>query len=979
MKIARKLGVAAIALVTILSVSLPAAAQTSDQLQAQINALLAQISALQAQLGGSSTTTTTNTYNFTRDLTLGSTGEDVRALQQYLNAKGFTVAVSGAGSVGNESAYFGALTQAALGKFQAANGISPTAGYFGPITRAKIASMSTTTTTTTTTTTSAPLTVSLASDNPVSANVQRGSANNAVMKLVFTGGSSAVNVTGLTLKSYGTTEATGTTDVTAVKLYDENNVQIGNDRTPAGNQVNFVIVPPITVPANGSKTITVTANIGASSQVMALVRYGLESASAIMGGVTFTGSYPIVGNSFTIVPAGQLGGLSISKYGSVPTTSVKVGQKDVIIERFNASAGSNEDLVLNQVTLTNTGSITGSDITNLRLRKVGDTSVLGTASLVNNKATFNLSSPISLIKGASVNLEVVADIADGGTNSRTIIMAVATGGAVGRGATSGTNITSSGSTTGTTITLGNETLTVSMSASHPQGASSYLIKTTNKKDIAKFDVRANGGDVIVNAVQLKIVNATTALSVNPLTSVGLYDGESLVSDLMTVDVHTDKTFSLNWTVPANTTRTLTVKAVTNGLTAAPDTVTTTFSGYTAYGLASGATLSSTADVSSSAVTIYSSGKAIPTADTTKTPYSQGILAPINNVTLAALKVNAQREDLKLTNLTVRVTGTNYDDEGDISSITLYADDGVTQLSNPVAYVPAASQTTAYAPAAQDGAADVDLFVFDSSDFISDVIFTKDTYKTLLVKANVAAGATDTTAFTVNIPNTTSMMLFTGQDSGSAYDMKTDTAGLNLYFSPSPYAGGTYSFDSHLIEMKKAATSPSGSVSRGTMAAYAVWDVSNVSSDLVDLTISHITFTSKTGLPSGLTDGADANSALLFELYDGEGNRLAYGADGTDVVTLVKGSGTIQFVDATNGLISVSTGSPKQLVLKITTTDTSVWPSSTQMQWSVEAVGDAKVQQVGAINGVDTDATDGRLGYGGTTWTIPAVTNIVTLP
>lgn len=970
-KIARKLGVAAIALLTIVSVSgiTPAAAQTTAELQAQITALLAQISALQAQLGGSTTTGgTTTTYNFTRDLTLGSTGEDVKALQQYLNANGYVVAASGAGSVGNESTYFGSLTQAALAKFQAANGISPAAGYFGPITRSKIASMGSTTPTTPTTPASAPLTVSLAADNPASANVQKGSANNTVLKLVFTGGSTPVSITGLTLKSYGTTEATGTTDVTAVKLYDENNIQIGTDRTPAGNQVNFVIVPPITVPANGTRTISVTANIGAATtNVLAAVRYGLESASAIMGGITFTGNYPIVGNSFTIVPAGQLGGLSVSKYGSVPTTSVKVGQKDVIVERFNVSAGSNEDIVLNQVTLTNTGSITGSDISNLRLRKVGDTTVLGTTTLTNNKATFNLTTPISLTKGASVNLEVVADIADGGTNSRTIIMAVATGGAVGRGVTSGTNVTSTGSTTGTTITLGNETLTVSMSASHPQGASSYIIETTNKKDIAKFDIRANGGDVIINTILVKFVNATSAFtSSNYFGLVGLYDGDSLVSDLVTVDDENNQTFSLNWTVPANTTRTLTVKGVTSGLdVAAPDTVTTSVEGYTAYGLASGATLSSTASVSSTAITVYASGKAIPTADSTKTPYAQGILAPINNVTLAALKVHAQREDLKLTDLVVTVAGTGYDDEADISSISLYADDGVTQLTNPVTYDDGNDDTT-------------DTFTIDSADFISDVIFTKDQYKTILVKANAASTITDTTAFVVTLANAVNQLKFSGQDSASTYDMKTDTAGLNLYFT-SPYAGGTFSFDNHLIEMKKAATSPSGSVSRGTLASYAIWDVANVSSDLADLVISHITFTSKTGLPSGLTDGVDADDALLFELYDGEGNRLAYGADGTDVVTLVKGSGTITFVDATNGLITVSAGSPKQLVLKITTTDTAKWPSSTQMQWSVEVVGDAKVQQSGAINGVDTDATDGRLGYGGTTWSIPAVTNIITLP
>jgi peptidoglycan hydrolase-like protein with peptidoglycan-binding domain len=75
---------------------------------------------------------------FTRDLTLGISGLDVKALQKFLNANGFVLTPSGAGSPGQETDYFGSLTQAALSKFQAANNISPASGYFGPVTRALI-------------------------------------------------------------------------------------------------------------------------------------------------------------------------------------------------------------------------------------------------------------------------------------------------------------------------------------------------------------------------------------------------------------------------------------------------------------------------------------------------------------------------------------------------------------------------------------------------------------------------------------------------------------------------------------------------------------------------------------------------------------------------------------------------------------------------------------------------------------------------
>ena len=70
-----------------------------------------------------------------RDLTIGDKGEDVLMLQKYLNSRGFLVAKSGAGSIGKETTYFGTLTRDALIRFQKANDIKPTVGYFGSITR----------------------------------------------------------------------------------------------------------------------------------------------------------------------------------------------------------------------------------------------------------------------------------------------------------------------------------------------------------------------------------------------------------------------------------------------------------------------------------------------------------------------------------------------------------------------------------------------------------------------------------------------------------------------------------------------------------------------------------------------------------------------------------------------------------------------------------------------------------------------------
>ncbi len=135
----RKLVSAALTITTLVMmvgvavIPVAANAQSTSTLQAQIAALLAQINQLQGQLGNSSSGTGTSSYQFNHDLTVGSKGADVTALQNLLISKGF-LKVSATG-------YFGTLTQKAAAAWQASVGISPAAGYFGPKSRAYVNSM----------------------------------------------------------------------------------------------------------------------------------------------------------------------------------------------------------------------------------------------------------------------------------------------------------------------------------------------------------------------------------------------------------------------------------------------------------------------------------------------------------------------------------------------------------------------------------------------------------------------------------------------------------------------------------------------------------------------------------------------------------------------------------------------------------------------------------------------------------------------
>ena len=80
-------------------------------------------------------------FHFLRDLKTGSSGEDVKELQMFLNAQGFIVAKAGPGSLGYETTMFGAATRLALIRFQKVHKIIPAVGYFGPLTRVLVASL----------------------------------------------------------------------------------------------------------------------------------------------------------------------------------------------------------------------------------------------------------------------------------------------------------------------------------------------------------------------------------------------------------------------------------------------------------------------------------------------------------------------------------------------------------------------------------------------------------------------------------------------------------------------------------------------------------------------------------------------------------------------------------------------------------------------------------------------------------------------
>ena len=132
--------------ISALFVPVLANAATVDEIRAQIQALRNQIAALQTQLNNltSETQTTISTPpkscpNLYRALSRGSRGSDVTSLQQFFITQGLLDGDSATG-------FFGPLTEAAVQRWQAANGIvssgtpeSTGYGRVGPATRQAMA------------------------------------------------------------------------------------------------------------------------------------------------------------------------------------------------------------------------------------------------------------------------------------------------------------------------------------------------------------------------------------------------------------------------------------------------------------------------------------------------------------------------------------------------------------------------------------------------------------------------------------------------------------------------------------------------------------------------------------------------------------------------------------------------------------------------------------------------------------------------
>lgn len=469
--------------------------------------------------------TTDAAMTWSRSLKLGSRGADVKDLQVFLNMCADTkVSNSGAGSPGMETTYFGPATKAAVIKWQAARGVYPNSGLFGPLSRAKAADLQMSSNVcgggvvvNPPVNQTGPVMASLSATTPAAGYIVNNQASAGLLDVTFTG-SGIVN--SVTLKRSGISDQN---TLTNVYLYD------GNSRLTDGysfNSTGEIMMNNLNLMVSGSKTISVKADASATANNSSTIAVALTSFSA---GATVN-TVNIQGNTMNLAAGGSLATVSLTSTNTVASATVNAGTSAYTFWSAPLQVNT-RTLYLKSAAFRMIGSAPSDALSNIKLFVDGvDTGKLAMVSSIQgtNYAIFDFgSSPMALTTGGHT-VAVRADIVKG--SSRTVSFSLQQAADLmimdpQVGVNVSVGITNMPSTAGT-ITIGSGSMTASVDPSFQS-----MINVTGGASnvaIAKYKVRAYGEDVKVNSLQVLPVLGTMTPAASGLQNVTVYFNGSQV-------------------------------------------------------------------------------------------------------------------------------------------------------------------------------------------------------------------------------------------------------------------------------------------------------------------------------------------------------------------------------------------------------------------------------------------------------------------
>lgn len=821
----------------------PAKAVTVEELQAQIQALLAQISTLS---GGSTTTGGTCTgFTFTRNHKMGESGGEIMEIQKFLNKSADTqVSVTGAGSPGNETSYFGAATKAAAIKFQnkyAADILTPVGlttgtGNWYASTRAKANMLNSTCTPGTgtgTTPTGFGVTVA-ASAQPANSLAPQGVSRVPFTSFTLTNNSGAVvTVNGITVERTGLAQDSVFSGLVLVD--NGTNTQLGTSKTLNSNH-QAVVGDTFTLNPGETKSLMVAGNMAANlstfaGQVVAVSVVGVNTTS------TVAGSLPITGAQHTINATLSVGSVSTSTSSFDPgaATSKNIGDTAVRFSGLRFTAGSAEDIKLYSIRWRQVGTASAVDMSNV-MTVVNGTSYPTMVDASGKYYTVSFPGGLLITKGNSIDAYIQGDLTGSNAASRTVrfdIDRVTDVYFVGQ--TYGYGVAPSGTYTpwftGYTATINPGTVTT-IGKANTVAAQNIAVNVSNEV-LGGFETNFAGEAVSVQGMTFTVSTSSASIG-GLLTSVSIVDQNGVVVagpvDATWVSGNTQQTLSFTDTVTfpvGKMVYTLKGKVSSTATNGAVITVATTPSGWTnPTGQTSGNTITiSTGAFNMNAMTVKAATLAVSASTQ---PASQSIVAGVQGFTFANINLDASQsgEDIRISSVPVYYADVSGTPASSFNGCQLY--DGATALNT-------GSRVINTITTGQNHT-----FTLDNS-----LTIPKGTVKTLAVKCNLSTSASGSARFGVN---------------GGTYSATGATSGNTVSGTPTTTYSGTMTIATGTFTVSVDSSSPSFAVvAAGTTGVNAGVVKLRASNEDVSLT--------KLGLTLA-NSSATQSDVLSVDIYDG---------------------------------------------------------------------------------------------------------------
>jgi hypothetical protein len=436
------------------------------------------------------------------------------------------------------------------------------------------------------------LSVSLASNTPASAYIAAGSAFNNMANINFTAGSSSVVVTQLTVTRTG---LGSDSDLNNVYLFS-GSTRIGYSSSLGSGRATFVNSNGLfTIPANGTATISIKADLSSGVTTSKTYSFGIAAATDVVtsGNGAVSGAFPVVGNAMTSTVLSNPALATLQVQATPVGSTVNAGTKGVLVGQFQFQA-QNSNVKMSYLTLTEVGSINASsDLGNIMLKDGSGTQIGSTLSQLgaNNTANFDLSAnPYTISSGQNVTFSVYADVL--GTPNRYFVFSIQRNSDIQAwdqtyNAGILATVQNAGSfpvqqVTNISVQAGN--LVVTTDSNSPTG---NIATNVSNQTLAQFDFTASGEPVKINYLPFSIVytgncggtildcNNSVLANLKLVDDQGIQLGSTFNTpsssyNYVTTNNGTQGTgftgsfgtssSNLNYTIQANTTRVISIKA-----------------------------------------------------------------------------------------------------------------------------------------------------------------------------------------------------------------------------------------------------------------------------------------------------------------------------------------------------------------------------------------------------------------------------------